>query len=231
MKRSGSSDTSPTTARKLHKPSDSWDAVLDILPTHLPGTSSSSPVVTPGISVKENNNTGESNGTKTTQETMAITKQQPVPIAGTNIVLSTEDDIAKWIEERKKNYPTSKRMQEKKLEKERTSKVKPPPKAKGISLVPNTNNKAAMTKKNVQINNKPQKPMTMAMEGRIKEVLPGITAFVPNKLTHRHHYNTAMEKSRFQIRLHSQQRREVHEQLLEFIQDLCDSGVIEHTEL
>ncbi|KAH3670519.1 hypothetical protein OGAPHI_001034 [Ogataea philodendri] len=36
-----------------------------------------------------------------------------VAIAGTNIVLETEEDIQKWIEERRKNWPTTKRVEEK----------------------------------------------------------------------------------------------------------------------
>ncbi|CDK28334.1 unnamed protein product [Kuraishia capsulata CBS 1993] len=36
-----------------------------------------------------------------------------IPIPGTSIVLETEEDIAKWIAERRKNWPTNKRTQEK----------------------------------------------------------------------------------------------------------------------
>ncbi|ESX02970.1 hypothetical protein KL918_002256 [Ogataea parapolymorpha] len=44
-----------------------------------------------------------------------------IAIPGTNIVLDSEEDIQKWIEERRKNWPTNKRVQEKKsLQKEQT---------------------------------------------------------------------------------------------------------------
>ncbi|KAG7731090.1 hypothetical protein KL948_003370 [Ogataea haglerorum] len=36
-----------------------------------------------------------------------------IAIPGTNIVLDSEEDIQKWIEERRKNWPTNKRIQEK----------------------------------------------------------------------------------------------------------------------
>lgn len=40
----------------------------------------------------------------------------PIPIPGTSIVLNTDEDIAKWIEERKKNWPSKRRMEEKQNE-------------------------------------------------------------------------------------------------------------------
>lgn len=49
--------------------------------------------------------------------------KQAVSIPGTNIVLETEEDIQKWIEERKQNWPTKKRMEEKQKEKEENDKI------------------------------------------------------------------------------------------------------------
>lgn len=49
--------------------------------------------------------------------------KQAVSIPGTNIVLETEEDIQKWIEERKHNWPTRKRMEEKQKEKEENDKI------------------------------------------------------------------------------------------------------------
>ncbi|KAG7839721.1 hypothetical protein KL942_003332 [Ogataea angusta] len=44
-----------------------------------------------------------------------------IAIPGTNIVLESEEDIRKWIEERRKNWPTNKRVQEKQsMQKEQT---------------------------------------------------------------------------------------------------------------
>ncbi|KAI5953275.1 hypothetical protein KGF54_002646 [Candida jiufengensis] len=43
---------------------------------------------------------------------------KPVRISGTNITLQTEEDIAKWIEERKKNWPTKSNMEKKQQLKE-----------------------------------------------------------------------------------------------------------------
>lgn len=46
-----------------------------------------------------------------------------VSIQGTNIVFENEEDIQKWIEERKKNWPTKKRVEEKNDEIEKSKKI------------------------------------------------------------------------------------------------------------
>lgn len=51
--------------------------------------------------------------------------KKPIFIEGTNITLETEDDIAKWIEERRKNWPTRKNV-EAKLKKQNETKVEKP---------------------------------------------------------------------------------------------------------
>lgn len=46
-----------------------------------------------------------------------------VAIQGTNIIFENDEDIQKWIEERKKNWPTNKRVEEKKEELEKAKKI------------------------------------------------------------------------------------------------------------
>lgn len=46
-----------------------------------------------------------------------------IAIQGTNIVFENEEDIQKWIEERKKNWPTNKRVEEKHKEIEKAKKI------------------------------------------------------------------------------------------------------------
>ena len=46
-------------------------------------------------------------------------------IPGTNIKLESDEDIQKWIEERKKNWPTKKNLEKKQLEQENEKKRKP----------------------------------------------------------------------------------------------------------
>ncbi|VEU23800.1 DEKNAAC105014 [Brettanomyces naardenensis] len=46
-----------------------------------------------------------------------------VSIQGTNIVLESEEDIQKWIEERRKKWPTEKRIREREKQKEKEQKI------------------------------------------------------------------------------------------------------------
>ncbi|KAG7899317.1 hypothetical protein KL935_003627 [Ogataea polymorpha] len=48
-----------------------------------------------------------------------------IAIPGTNIVLNSEEEIQKWIEERRKNWPTNKRVQEKKSLQKEQAQAKP----------------------------------------------------------------------------------------------------------
>jgi hypothetical protein len=41
-----------------------------------------------------------------------LTDSPPPPIEGTGIVLQTDEDIAKWIAERKSKWPSAKRLAE-----------------------------------------------------------------------------------------------------------------------
>ncbi|KAG0672811.1 hypothetical protein C6P42_003116 [Pichia californica] len=49
--------------------------------------------------------------------------EKKVAIQGTNIVFENDEDIQKWIEERKKNWPTNKRVEDKRKEIENAKKI------------------------------------------------------------------------------------------------------------
>lgn len=76
--------------------------LLDGLPTHLPNTTPAK-VITPPVCEE----------LKPEEPKPANT---PIFIEGTNITLQTEEDIAKWIEERRKRWPTRKNIEEKKAQ-------------------------------------------------------------------------------------------------------------------
>lgn len=96
------------------------------LPTHLPNTKS---------------------------QPLEVKQFAPVPLLGTNIVLSTPEDIEKWIAERRRNYPTKQRRND--AAKPRVSKTKP------------TNHVSVM-------------PTGSVGGGKVKEVA-GVETFVPSK--------------------------------------------------
>lgn len=81
-------------------------AFLDGLPTYLPNTTPAK-IVAPLESEDLN-----------PEEPKPSTS--PIFIEGTNITLQTEEDIAKWIEERRKKWPTRKNVEEKKAQQQTT---------------------------------------------------------------------------------------------------------------
>lgn len=90
----------PPPAHKRLKVADFSD-----LPTHLPNTGSLSPQPRDEV---ERSPEEQEHGVK--NSAVAATKE-PIFIEGTNITLQTEEDIAKWIEERRKNWPTRKNVE------------------------------------------------------------------------------------------------------------------------
>ena len=49
--------------------------------------------------------------------------KKKIAVQGTNIILENEEDIQKWIEERKKNWPTNSRIEEKRKELENAKRI------------------------------------------------------------------------------------------------------------
>lgn len=84
------------------------------------------------------------------------TPKPSMPIPGTGITLETEEDIQKWIAERRRNYPTNKRI----LEKRKQKQVQPEVSKKQKTLL--------------------VKPGAV---GKKTEVLPGVVATVPVRFT------------------------------------------------
>ncbi|EMG47226.1 hypothetical protein G210_2474 [Candida maltosa Xu316] len=103
------------------------------LPTHLPNESPSIPPPKPSTdSVVEETIEDD-------DEEQRAKTSGPVVIQGTNITLQTEEDIAKWIEERKKNWPSKtnvdrkKRAIEEKEEENKSTEQQQPSKKRKIN--------------------------------------------------------------------------------------------------
>lgn len=98
-------------------------SILADLPTHLPNSILPKPQC-------ENVHAGESRSTDVTEKTSEEgpnIQGEPIFIEGTNITLQTEEDIAKWIEERRKNWPTRKNIELKKKQQEQKQPAAPKP--------------------------------------------------------------------------------------------------------
>lgn len=89
---------------KRHKPENDFSD----LPTHLPNTAQQ--VVKP-VEISEE----------------PELKKEHIFIEGTNISLQTDEDIAKWIAERRKNWPTRRNVEQKLKEKQELLPPKPTP--------------------------------------------------------------------------------------------------------
>lgn len=90
--------------------------ILD-LPTHLPNER------TPEVDVEPENKAVKEIEPKVHDVKLdSDVSYVPVFIQGTNITLQTDEDIAKWIEERKKKWPTKQNVEQRELQKEEESK-------------------------------------------------------------------------------------------------------------
>lgn len=70
----------------------------------------------------KNGSDGEDNFDDISEDDI-LDEEKTFAIQGTNIVFENEEDVAKWIEERKKNWPTNKKVEEKKKEMETAKKI------------------------------------------------------------------------------------------------------------
>lgn len=80
---------------------ENWD-----LPSHLPGEGPDDDVTLDIVS----------NDSVSSIQVLSNHEKKPIAIPGTNITLVTEEDIAKWIEERRKKWPTNRNIEMKKEE-------------------------------------------------------------------------------------------------------------------
>ncbi|KAG2733335.1 hypothetical protein G9P44_004325 [Scheffersomyces stipitis] len=84
-------------------------SILD-LPTHLPNIAPSEEVPSSGITDIPRE---EDEGFEDDDKLLKKDPSEPTFIQGTSITLQTEEDILKWIEERKKNWPSRKNIEKK----------------------------------------------------------------------------------------------------------------------
>lgn len=111
----------PGAAQKKQKTHDFSD-----LPTYLPNTGSHASTVGDGL--LENLDEKDSKDNEESED--SLTAKEPIFIEGTNITLQTEEDIAKWIEERRKNWPTKKNVE---LKAKRDQETKNPEPEKSVT--------------------------------------------------------------------------------------------------
>ncbi|KAI5950075.1 hypothetical protein KGF57_004420 [Candida theae] len=111
------------------------DFLLD-LPTHLPNetpdTSTAQAIAEQPPAIPSDNATSSTKDTLPHSPT--TTSKKVVSIPGTNITLQTEEDIAKWIEARKKNWPTRANVERKQQLKEEKRKSYQQPQRQKRSL-------------------------------------------------------------------------------------------------
>lgn len=103
------------------------------LPTHLPGEGPNTPEQQK--SSEEVTNVHKFEETQPTNDSRASNgalKQKPVPIPGTNITLETEEDIAKWIADRKRNWPSKSNIDRKQQERAKRPAEEPTPETKAV---------------------------------------------------------------------------------------------------
>ncbi|ODQ65824.1 hypothetical protein NADFUDRAFT_82782 [Nadsonia fulvescens var. elongata DSM 6958] len=108
--------------------SETLASVITSLPPTPPATMAETTQIQPfsTSSVSENSKSNNlsrncdpsSSSKKPNKPQPAKKSREPVPIPGTGIMLVTDDDIKLWIEQRKKNWPSRKRVEEKVQEKQ-----------------------------------------------------------------------------------------------------------------
>ncbi|AOA61277.1 hypothetical protein PP7435_CHR1-1512 [Komagataella phaffii CBS 7435] len=147
---------------------------------------------------------------------------KPIPIPGTSIVLQTEEDIQKWIEERKKNWPTRKRMLEKEESSKQhsTSSADSPPKKKnpGICRFYATTGKCRNGNKCKFVHGPPNLPNHRAV------VLGGITVQVPKR------FSPSLNRGKLNNMLVEDEHfKKENDQILDFITKLFTENIITET--
>lgn len=156
--------------------------------------------------------------------------QARVPVFGTNILLETEEDIKKWIEERKKNYPTNKKIQEK-IERQRS--LQRQENSSTVKDINKTSRKGAYENSNCNIKNSknsrtisliPQSNNKNLQNGRVRD-FQGIRVFIPSRFNNT--FITNKEKKNFSNRLNARDNVDINNKILNFIEDLVDNNLFD----
>ncbi|KAI5966072.1 hypothetical protein CANMA_003318 [Candida margitis] len=228
------------------------------LPTHLPNetpessTTEVNPELQPAITNKGVQDVQETPINDSPGSSSNATKKA-VAIPGTNITLQTEEDIAKWIEERKKNWPTKANVERKQQLKEAKRKLHQQ----------NTRSKRPLDGNGTQENNKRSKticrffqqygkckygnnckniheipnahddpnPIATKFQNSLthyKRKLNGVTILVPKLYSNRTENTTTSKSSLFKHLISQDQIKNENSLVIDFIRYLDDKGMINH---
>lgn len=151
-------------------------------------------------------------------------------IPGTTISLQTDEDIAKWIEERKKKWPTNKRIEEKKLQ------AKPEKRPNDTANVPANKKQKAICRfyqqnKRCKFGNKCKnlhetQSTTHSSTGSTK-MINGVATLIPKRFTN-DQYLSEKDNSLYKMLVQKDLYEHENEMVLDFIQYLDDHKLIDH---
>lgn len=171
-----------------------------------------------------------------------------IAIQGTNIVFENDEDIEKWIAERKKNWPTNKRVEEKQKEIEKAKKIMDNLNNNSNSVDESTNSKIKVcsfwlkTKKckngknckfshdvsNIQHKrngnnvNKKNGLLTKALPNHKLKIVHGIPVQIPQRFTPLQNKG----KSLHNLMVEGEQFKKENMELLDIFEKLVKSGII-----
>ncbi|ODV66827.1 hypothetical protein HYPBUDRAFT_152878 [Hyphopichia burtonii NRRL Y-1933] len=192
--------------------SNEW--LLDGLPTHLPNEEAETPEPRP----------------QPKPESDPSDDEQVTLIPGTNISLQTDEDIAKWIEERKKKWPTNRRVQEKQQQQQLLLPAKrlaaddqPKKKQKTVCRFYQQHKRCKFGNQCSFVHETQQsKPSS----GSTK-MLNGIEINVPKRFTNEMYVNPATNSSLYKMLVQRDLYLNQNEIVLDFIEYLYDKGLID----
>lgn len=162
-------------------------------------------------------------------------QSEPVFIQGTSISLQTEEDIAKWIAERKKNWPTRKNVESKAVEKKAPKRPAedPSPETKRPKNIcrffqQHKHCKYGTKCKNVHETSQSAIPSNKHDSTHYRKTINGIPVLIPKLYSSRNTSNTPQGLSLFKNLVQKDQYEHENNLVLDFIQYLDKEGKIDH---
>ncbi|CAI5758597.1 unnamed protein product [Candida verbasci] len=207
------------------------------LPTHLPGeTPTSLPKEEPELEPIPQDQTIEETNEEGQSQSQSQSPTKSIFIPGTSIKLETEEDVAKWIEERKKNWPTSKNIalklkeneEKKKRKLEDTNSIKKRPKVICKFYQQFRKCKYGSKCRNVhQLSNEPN-PIALIFNDQThyRKFINGIPILIPKLYSNRVENTNVNKCSLFKHLVAQDQMINENKLVIEFIQYLNDKGLI-----
>lgn len=219
------------------------------LPTHLPNEAHNQPEtkseITPSNQVVVEK-VDVDDYEEEEEEELQAKSNGPICIPGTSITLQTEEDIAKWIEERKKNWPTNKNIERKKQELESKkqqqqqqkrkqqdeSSQQSSKKSKNICRFYQMNKKCKFGNKckNLHEDPKNENPITLSFNEltHYRKFVNGIPVLIPKLYANRTENTLVKKLVLFKHLITRDQEVNENEKVLEFIKYLNEKGFIDH---